>query len=613
MKKALSIASLGILLTISQAAPVFAANIPISMATPATAAPAEFKTTDQTSSSIGLSWSPVTNAPQYRIQVSKNADLSNSVWLRSIKDNPNIDVRDLSPGTAYYFKVRVINPDGSSVGPYGPVLKVSTKAQPAALPAIANPLKVSSFNVRCANCSGDEPDYLPWDKRRDTVVAQIKSKMPDVIGLQETSQAWLKDANGKSINLSQFEDLKNRLNTAGASYEVTNPNRNNCVDSTRPTNCVYADKGASLGTKIFYNKNTVTLVSQGSSALPKLATDSGPRYMSWASFKQNSTGKNFFVANAHLTPGSGAEYYDLRKQQALKVTQVINEKNTSSLPVLITGDMNSSKWSTPDNAPYDTYVKAGYVDPVGGTAFTSLASGYATAEKMINTKYGSYNGFKRQLTAPAGASARYLGSHIDYIFTSKMRVGAFEEVLNVDANGLLQGVIPSDHNMLMTTVELPALSAISTKALALNGSLGLAVDKEVYMTDGGGYQRYEKGFILWHPRTGAFENKNAIRAKWASAGYQKGWMGYPKTDEVASVNGGIYQVYEKGVIYWTGTTGAHISFGGIREIYGSLGYEKGRLGYPTTDEYVTASGVSQDYQGGRINWSPTGANSVTLK
>ena len=613
MKKAIAIASLGILLTISQAAPVFAANIPISMATSATAAPADFKTTDQTPSSIGLSWSLVTNAPQYRIQVSKNADLSNSVWLRSIGSNPNIDVRDLSPGTTYYFKVRVINTDGSSVGPYSPVLKVSTKVQPASLPAIVNPLKVSSFNIRCANCSGDEPDYLPWDKRRDSVVAQIKSKMPDVIGLQEISQAWLKDANGKSINLSQFEDLKNRLNTAGVPYEVTNPNRNNCVDSTRPTNCVYADQGASLGTKIFYNKNTVTLISQGSSALPKLATDSGPRYMSWASFKQNATGKNFFVADAHLTSGSGTEYYDLRKQQAVKVTQVINEKNVNKLPVLITGDMNSSKWSKPDNAPYDTYIKAGYVDPVGGTAFTSLASGYASAEKMINAKYGSYNGFNRQLTAPAGASARYLGSHIDYIFTSKMRVGAWEQVLNVDANGLLQGIIPSDHNMLMATVELPALSAIGAKALDLNGSLGLAVDKEVYMVDGGGYQRFEKGFIIWHPRTGAFENKNAIRAKWASSGYQKGWMGYPKTDEIASINGGFYQAYEKGVIYWTGASGAHISFGGIREIYGSLGYEKGRLGYPTSDEYVTASGVSQDYQGGKINWSPTGANSITLK
>lgn len=452
----MSILSLGILLAISQVTPAFALTNPISMETLSTVPPANFKTTDQTPTSIGLSWDAVANAPQYRIQVSKNADMSNSIWVRSIGNSPKVDIRDLSAATAYYFKVRVINLDGSSVTSYSNVLKVATKIQPAPLPAISNPLKAASFNVRCANCSGSEPEYLPWDKRRDTVVSQIKSKMPDVIGLQEVSQGWLKDPQtGASINLSQFEDLKQRLNVAGAPYEVTNSHRNNCVKSTTPSNCVYADQGASLGTRIFYNKNTVSMLSQGSVELPKLATQTSGRYAAWASFKQLSTGKNFFVVDAHLTPGTGSAYYDLRKQQAVRITQLIAEKNTSKLPVIITGDMNSSKWAKPDNAPYNAFIKAGFIDPIGGTAFTSLASGYAPAEKMINTKYGSYNGFNRQMNAPSNASSRYLGSHIDYIFTSKMRVGAFEQVVNVNSTGLLQGVIPSDHNMIMATVGLP--------------------------------------------------------------------------------------------------------------------------------------------------------------
>ena len=617
MKKAISIVSLGIILATGHAVPAFAANVPINTVTTATVPPADMKTTDQTPYSVGLSWSPVANAPQYRVQFSKSPDMSNSSYARSFGSTPNIDIRDLTPGIPYYFKVRVINTDGSNVSPYSSAITVSTKAQPAALPAIEKPLKVATFNVRCANCTGDEPDYLPWDKRRDAVVSQIKSKMPDVIGLQEASQGWLKDpVTGNQINLSQFEDLTQRLNVAGAPYALTNSNRNNCVNSFTPTNCVYADQGASQDAKIIYNKNTVSLVSQGSTQLPANDPTANGRYISWAILQQTSTNKKFFVADTHLQPGDGTANYDARKAQAQKMVEVINTKNPEKLPTFIVGDMNASKWSEPDNAPYEVFTKAGYVDPIGGTAFTSIASGYATAEKMINAKYSSYNGFDRQLSAPADASNRYLGRHIDYIFTSKMRVGAWEQVLNVDANGLLQGVVPSDHNMLMTTVELPAvpvLSAIATKAIALNGSLGLAVGKEVSSADGGGYQKYEKGFILWHPRTGAFENKGSIRSKWAGTGYEGGWMGYPKTDEIASINGGVYQVYESGAIYWSPASGTRISKGGIRAIYGSMGYEKGRLGYPTSDEYATTAGVSQNFQGGKINWSPNGANSITLK
>lgn len=614
MKKIISIAALGMLLITGQAVPAFASNTQIPATSSAVSPPVDFKTTDQTSTSVGLSWSPIFTAPQYRVQFSKNSDMRDSGYARSNGSTPNIDIRDLTPGTPYYFKVRVINTDGSNISTYSSAINVATKATAPALPSIQNPLKVATFNVRCANCSGDEPEYLPWDKRRDAVVAQIKSKMPDVVGLQEASQGWLKDPQtGKQINLSQFEDLQRRLTAAGASYELTNANRNNCVNSATPTNCVYEDKGASQDAKIIYNKNTVNLVSQGSVALPVNDPTANPRYMSWAIMQQISTGKKFFFADTHLQPGDGSLNYDARKMQSEKMVEVINAKNFEKLPTFIVGDMNASKWSEPTNAPYDTFTKAGYIDPIGGTYQTSIASGYAVAEKMINAKYGTYNGFNRQLKAPSDASSRYLGSHIDYIFTSKMRIGSWEQVLNVDATGVLQGVVPSDHNMIMATAELPSLSAIATKAIALNGTLGAAVGKEVYGKDGGAYQKYEKGFILWHPRTGAFENKGSIRSKWASTGYEGGWMGYPKTDEVPSINGGVYQVYESGAIYWSPNSGAHISKGGIRFVYGSMGYEKGRLGYPTSEEYATSSGVSQNYQGGRINWSPNGATSVTLK
>lgn len=428
-------------------APAFAADAMLST-------PIGLKTTDQTPTSVGLSWTAVAGAPQYRVMYSKSADMSNAIWVRSIDNQPKVDVRDLTPNTTYYFKVRIIKTDGTNLSSYSTA--ITTKTKVAAVPApVVNPLSVATYNIHCANC---QPIGSPnsWINRRDSVVANIKSKMPDVIGLQEASQGWLKDASGATINLSQFEDLQQRLNVAGAPYVVTNANRNNCVKSTTPTNCVYSDNGASLDAKIFYNKNTVTLLSQGSVALPKLSTDTGNRYVAWASFTQKSTGKSFFVTDAHLDPRSGgSQYYTLRQQQAAKIVETIAIKNTAKLPVLITGDMNSSKWDMPANAPYDTFVKAGYVDPIGGTWRSSLASGYATAEKMTNAQYYSYNGFAPKLTRTSYTGPRAEGSHIDYIFTSKMRVASWEQVLNVDADGVFKSRIPSDHNMIMEKIVLP--------------------------------------------------------------------------------------------------------------------------------------------------------------
>lgn len=447
-------------LTIGLALSLSVVAAPIFVAAPSIAAdatystPAGLKTTDQTASSVGLAWNAVSGAPQYRVMFSKSSDMSNPVYARSIDNQAKVDMRDLAANTTYYFKVRVIKTDGTNLSSYSPAIAVKTRAA-VILPALTNTLSVATYNIHCANC---EPTVSPnsWINRRDSVVANIKSKMPDVIGLQEASQGWLKDSSGATINLSQFEDLQQRLNAAGASYAVTNANRNNCVKSTTPTNCVYADNGASLDARIFYNKKTVTLLSQGSVLLPKLSTDTGSRYVAWASFKQNSTGKSFFVTDAHLDPRSGStSYYTLRKQQATKIVETIKAKNTSNFPVLITGDMNSSKWDTPTNAPYDTFVGAGYVDPIGGTWKTSLASGYATAEKMTNAKYSSFNNFSPVLGKTSLTGPRAEGSHIDYIFTSKMRVASWEMALNIDANGVLQGRIPSDHNMIVAKVGLP--------------------------------------------------------------------------------------------------------------------------------------------------------------
>jgi endonuclease/exonuclease/phosphatase family metal-dependent hydrolase len=438
--------------------------------------------------------------------------------------------------------------------------------------------------------------------------------MPDVIGLQEASQGWLYDANGKQINLAQFEDLQQRLAAAGMNYKVTNVNRNNCENASTPTNCVWKDQGASQGTKVFYNANTVDLIDQGSERLPYISDANNQRFVAWGIFRQKSSGKNFFFADTHIEPTSDTPaYLDLKVRQAQRIADLIKEKNTAKLPVIIVGDMNSNKYMAPRNGPYDVFTASGYVDPLGNDYESTYPSGKAIAEKRINAEYHSFNGFNAKLSKDTNVGAN--GKHLDYIFTSPMRFAEWEMVLNKDASDNLVGVIPSDHNMIVGTVELPVAAAtvtpLAAKAAQLNGSLGAITGSEVY-TKTGAYQRYERGYVLWSPTTGAHVSVGGIRTAWAAQGYESGGLGYPTTDEIGGLkDGGVYQLYQGGAIVWSPKTGSYASVGAIRGTWAAHGHENGGLGYPTSNEIggLRDGGVYQMYQGGAIVWSPaTGAH-----
>lgn len=411
------------------------------------APPAGLKSTIQSTTTLSFSWGAVPNAPQYRLALSSKADMSAPTYATA--STTSGEVRGLSPATPYYAQVRALSATGASITSYSTVVKATTAAVPV-LPAIASPLSVASFNIRCATCIEGLPEEKTWADRRGAVVQTIVSKMPDIIGIQEASHTWLNDP--RPGGYTQFEDLRDRLTAAGAAYKLTNSNRNNCVDSRLPANCVYADQGASAGTKIFYNSKTVKLVRSGSKMLPATSAAANPRYVAWAEVVQLSTGKHLFFADAHLEIGKEASANDLRKRQAQAVLDTIKARNSGNLPVVLVGDMNSNKWTEPSNGPYDVLTGQGLVDPLGNTYKSWYPSSAATAEKVVNRRINSWNGFERAVRQGAAGTS---GTYIDYIFTSKMRVPYYENVAKVDALGNYVGTMPSDHNMQFATVGLP--------------------------------------------------------------------------------------------------------------------------------------------------------------
>jgi hypothetical protein len=96
----------------------------------------------------------------------------------------------------------------------------------------------------------------------------------------------------------------------------------------------------------------------------------------------------------------------------------------------------------------------------------------------------------------------------------------------------------------------------------------------------------------------------AIDVRYQALGGCGSPLGAPITEERATPDGvGRYNVFERGSIYWTSTTGAHEVLGRIRDAWKAEGWEAGRLGYPTSGEYAVAGGRRSDFQHGSITWT----------
>ncbi|MBG6182482.1 hypothetical protein IWX65_000415 [Arthrobacter sp. CAN_A214] len=147
-----------------------------------------------------------------------------------------------------------------------------------------------------------------------------------------------------------------------------------------------------------------------------------------------------------------------------------------------------------------------------------------------------------------------------------------------------------------------------------NGSLGYPTGRETAVK-GGAYQQFQHGGIFWSAATGGQVTLNGpILDTYKAYGSQAGFLGYPTSGVISGLkDGGKYQAFQNGAILWSPASGARLSFGGIREAYARVGLENGRLGYPTSNEYGVAGGVRQDYQGGYITWTGESGGVATFR
>ena len=143
-----------------------------------------------------------------------------------------------------------------------------------------------------------------------------------------------------------------------------------------------------------------------------------------------------------------------------------------------------------------------------------------------------------------------------------------------------------------------------------NGGLGYPTTNEVGgLKDSGATQNFQGGTIVYSPATGAVISKGAIRTTYANAGYENGVLGYPATNERTGLkDGGATQDFQNGSVHYSPATGAAITYGPVLQLWGSTGWENGKLGYPLANERfgLRDGGSQQKFQGGAVITSPYG-------
>lgn len=133
--------------------------------------------------------------------------------------------------------------------------------------------------------------------------------------------------------------------------------------------------------------------------------------------------------------------------------------------------------------------------------------------------------------------------------------------------------------------------------------------------DDGCFQDFQHGSIYASDFTPGVAISGAEMSLWGTLSWENGPLGYPTTDRIGGlIDSGAYQHFQGGSIYTSASTGTHYVIASIRDKWSALSWEVGVLGYPTIDSWcgLKDGGCWQEFQGGAVYWSPsTGTHYVT--
>jgi endonuclease/exonuclease/phosphatase family metal-dependent hydrolase len=284
-------------------------------------------------------------------------------------------------------------------------------------------LKVASFNVMSV-AAKPYGSLKPWKDRRAAVVSTIMSNKPDVLGVQEaTASLYYKPQLVSGDH--QFLDLRNGLVSAGGNYKLTNSYAFNCVDHNTDYKCVKQYRGASGGQRILYNADRIELVSQGSvDYTSQQSPTEKPRGVAYAVLKHKSNGAKFFVANTHLAN----EPESVLLAQWKQLISTVKSK-AGTLPVVILGDFNTSKWNAAAGEMLPAMRTAGFGDVLNSTYNVLRPNPVRALSIAQNGWINSFNKGSRDVKTFSYWDKKDVpGKGIDWVFASNSLGAPFRPI-----------------------------------------------------------------------------------------------------------------------------------------------------------------------------------------
>jgi uncharacterized protein with LGFP repeats len=94
----------------------------------------------------------------------------------------------------------------------------------------------------------------------------------------------------------------------------------------------------------------------------------------------------------------------------------------------------------------------------------------------------------------------------------------------------------------------------------------------------------------------------AIFTRWQTLRSEAGPLGMPSSPEGSGFGATRYVTFDRGAMYWAPDTGAQPVTGAIYEAWGTLGFERGALGLPTSAEIQEPLWIKQNFQHGTLNF-----------
>jgi endonuclease/exonuclease/phosphatase family metal-dependent hydrolase len=256
--------------------------------------------------------------------------------------------------------------------------------------------------------------------RRDGAAKLILNAAPDLIAIQEGS-AWVGSPQGRG-GTRMVDSLVSAL---GGHYGLATTE----IPPSQPN--YYR-----TGDYILYNKSTFKSIGDSTSNHWTIGTPGGKAWFGvYDTLQQLSTGARIFFVGTHLATGSGSTADTERENETKALISDATNADTSGYPIVYAGDMNSH--------PYP-----GHVDGPGvAMSQAGIPDAEAEAQAFTNHQYNSAN----QYLNPPPATQ----DNIDHVFVpSGSGVSSWKLVLDL-VSGKLRTPIPSDHNPLVATIQLP--------------------------------------------------------------------------------------------------------------------------------------------------------------